>query len=132
MTQEIHQRCNIGNEKSRQKYTSSFSMAALLTDHIEENKRVNYGNSSSIKRVWKEFLAQDHLSSIRRGDDIEKRNIRLFLEEADLWRRFHMLTNEMIVTKNGRLELLSFILKEIRIRKNHHLLLGYKHWLLET
>ena len=110
MTQEIHQRCNIGDEKVQQKYTSSFSMAALLADDIKENKQVNYQNSSSIKRVWKEFLTQDHLSSIRRADDDEKRNTRLFLEEEDLWRRFHMLTNEMIVTKNGRLELLSFIL----------------------
>lgn len=105
MTQEIHQRCNIGNEKIRHKYKSSFSMAALLTDHTKEKKQGNYQNSSSIKRVWQEFLSQDCLSSIQRADDDGKINIRIFLEEEDLWRRFHMLTNEMIVTKNGRLEL---------------------------
>lgn len=29
--------------------------------------------------------------------------LRLRLEDADLWRSFHCMTNEMIVTKNGRL-----------------------------
>jgi hypothetical protein len=30
--------------------------------------------------------------------------VKIVLEEADLWRRFKSLTNEMIVTKNGRLD----------------------------
>ena len=29
-------------------------------------------------------------------------NLRISLEDADLWRSFHRMTNEMIVTKNGR------------------------------
>ena len=32
-------------------------------------------------------------------DDI---NVKITLDEADLWQRFKSLTNEMIVTKNGR------------------------------
>ena len=28
--------------------------------------------------------------------------LRVRLEDADLWRSFHRMTNEMIVTKNGR------------------------------
>ena len=29
-------------------------------------------------------------------------NLRIGLEDAELWRSFHRMTNEMIVTKNGR------------------------------
>ncbi|XP_073235944.1 T-box transcription factor T homolog 1-like [Porites lutea] len=32
----------------------------------------------------------------------EDSNVKITLDEADLWRRFKSLTNEMIVTKNGR------------------------------
>lgn len=32
----------------------------------------------------------------------EDTNVKITLDEADLWRRFKSLTNEMIVTKNGR------------------------------
>lgn len=28
--------------------------------------------------------------------------VRVMLDDAELWRSFHQLTNEMIVTKNGR------------------------------
>ncbi len=40
-----------------------------------------------------------------RGQDYfapEAADIKAELEEADLWGKFHELTNEMIVTKNGR------------------------------
>ena len=33
---------------------------------------------------------------------IERENIRVELQESDLWNKFHEKTNEMIVTKNGR------------------------------
>ena len=36
------------------------------------------------------------------GDSSEDSNVKITLDEADLWRRFKSLTNEMIVTKNGR------------------------------
>lgn len=32
----------------------------------------------------------------------EDTNVKITLDEPDLWRRFKSLTNEMIVTKNGR------------------------------
>lgn len=35
-------------------------------------------------------------------ESTEDCNVKISLEEDDLWRRFKVLTNEMIVTKNGR------------------------------
>lgn len=34
--------------------------------------------------------------------DVSERDLKVSLEESDLWRRFNKLTNEMIVTKTGR------------------------------
>lgn len=36
-----------------------------------------------------------------KGDPTEKQ-LRVSLEDAELWRKFREVTNEMIVTKNGR------------------------------
>lgn len=36
----------------------------------------------------------------------ELRNIKLKLENAQLWSKFHSLETEMIITKNGRFEYL--------------------------
>lgn len=36
-----------------------------------------------------------------KGDPTEK-ELRVTLEDAELWRKFEHITNEMIVTKNGR------------------------------
>lgn len=36
-----------------------------------------------------------------KGDPTEKQ-LKVTLDDVDLWRRFESLTNEMIVTKNGR------------------------------
>lgn len=36
------------------------------------------------------------------NESLESEKVKIVLEEADLWRRFKALTNEMIVTKNGR------------------------------
>ena len=59
----------------------------------------------------------------RNGNDIDSlssqhsspENLKLdvVLQEAELWRKFHSLVNEMIVTKNGRYELCLFIYFEI-------------------
>lgn len=32
----------------------------------------------------------------------QREEIQVTLQESDLWEKFHLLTNEMIVTKNGR------------------------------
>lgn len=37
----------------------------------------------------------------QKGDSTE-RDVRVTLEDAELWRKFQSVTNEMIVTKNGR------------------------------
>ena len=47
-------------------------------------------------------MTQEGLSGIKQTDSEEVRKIRVNLEEEDLWKNFHRLTNEMIVTKNGR------------------------------
>ena len=37
-----------------------------------------------------------------KGKVVKDPSMRIKLEDADLWRSFHRMTNEMIVTKNGR------------------------------
>ena len=58
---------------------SDFSMAAILNG----NKKKNEEQKCEVKLM----------------KDV---NLRISLEDADLWRSFHRMTNEMIVTKNGR------------------------------
>ena len=38
--------------------------------------------------------------------DPSERNLKVSLEDKDLWNQFNKLTNEMIVTKSGRLDML--------------------------
>lgn len=57
------------------KMKSDFSMAAILN---------GAGKSEKCGKVCKDVA------------------LRLSLEDGDLWRSFHRMTNEMIVTKNGR------------------------------
>ena len=47
-------------------------------------------------------ITHEALSGLKLTDTDESRQIRVNLEEEDLWKNFHRLTNEMIVTKNGR------------------------------
>lgn len=42
-----------------------------------------------------------HGTSSSRSPDLD-RNLSIVLDDRDLWMRFQNLTNEMIVTKNGR------------------------------
>lgn len=56
---------------------SDFSMAAILNENETDKKDDNEKN-------------------------FKDPNMRIQLEDADLWRSFHRMTNEMIVTKNGR------------------------------
>jgi len=55
---------------------SDFSMAAILNGKGDDDK-----------------------SEVKLMKDV---NLRIGLEDAELWRSFHRMTNEMIVTKNGR------------------------------
>lgn len=45
---------------------------------------------------------ESELQAGREKGDPTERELRVTLEDADLWRKFSHMTNEMIVTKNGR------------------------------
>uniref|UniRef100_A0A3P9HN41 T-box domain-containing protein n=1 Tax=Oryzias latipes TaxID=8090 RepID=A0A3P9HN41_ORYLA len=45
---------------------------------------------------------ENELQAGREKGDPTERELRVTLEEAELWRKFQQITNEMIVTKNGR------------------------------
>uniref|UniRef100_A0A8C8DN28 T-box domain-containing protein n=1 Tax=Oryzias sinensis TaxID=183150 RepID=A0A8C8DN28_9TELE len=45
---------------------------------------------------------ENELQAGREKGDPTERELRVTLEEAELWRKFEQITNEMIVTKNGR------------------------------
>lgn len=42
------------------------------------------------------------LEAGRQKGDPTERELRVTLEDVELWRKFQQITNEMIVTKNGR------------------------------
>lgn len=42
------------------------------------------------------------LNLMRRSPEVSDRGLNVTLDDRDLWLRFQSLTNEMIVTKNGR------------------------------
>ncbi|RMX58839.1 hypothetical protein pdam_00014473 [Pocillopora damicornis] len=73
--------------------------------HSEEKKQPS---SFSVNHILQ--AAENTMSSERpretdvasTDDSSEDTNVKISLEENDLWRRFKSLTNEMIVTKNGR------------------------------
>ncbi|XP_041834361.1 T-box transcription factor TBX19 [Melanotaenia boesemani] len=45
---------------------------------------------------------ESELQAGREKGDPTERELRVTLEDAELWRKFQLITNEMIVTKNGR------------------------------
>lgn len=45
---------------------------------------------------------ESELQAGREKGDPTERELRVTLEDAELWRKFQHVTNEMIVTKNGR------------------------------
>lgn len=45
---------------------------------------------------------ESELQAGREKGDPTERELKVALEDADLWRKFQHITNEMIVTKNGR------------------------------
>ena len=84
---------------SKSKMKSDFSMAAILTEKVptcsareedveeEEEESIDVGLYSHMHGAEKLYKDED---------------LRISLEDTDLWRSFHAITNEMIVTKNGR------------------------------
>lgn len=45
---------------------------------------------------------ESELQAGREKGDPTERELRVTLEDVELWRKFQHITNEMIVTKNGR------------------------------
>ncbi|KAM9835789.1 T-box transcription factor TBX19-like [Aulostomus maculatus] len=62
------------------------------------------GASSSAERCMSRLLSavENELQAGREKGDPTERELRVTLEDAELWRKFQHITNEMIVTKNGR------------------------------
>uniref|UniRef100_UPI0037E98E92 T-box transcription factor TBX19-like n=1 Tax=Semicossyphus pulcher TaxID=241346 RepID=UPI0037E98E92 len=58
----------------------------------------------SAERCMSRLLSavESELQAGREKGDPTERELRVTLEEAELWRKFQHITNEMIVTKNGR------------------------------
>ncbi len=81
--------------KSTGEMKSDFSMASILE-----------GSHNSPTKPSRVSPCIDTSSPELQDEDIKvvdsHESTRVLLDEADLWRSFHQLTNEMIVTKNGR------------------------------
>eukprot|EP00064_Thunnus_orientalis_P022417 superscaffoldBa00007517_g22613 len=58
---------------------------------------------SSAERCMSRLLSavESELQAGREKGDPTERELRVTLEDAELWRKFQHITNEMIVTKNG-------------------------------
>lgn len=62
------------------------------------------GSVSSAERCMSRLLSavESELQGGREKGDPTERELRVALEDVELWRKFQHITNEMIVTKNGR------------------------------
>jgi hypothetical protein len=72
--------------------STGFTVSHIL-DTVDESCRRDENRARNGKDI-------DSLSPPRASPDNIK--IDIVLQEAELWRKFHSLINEMIVTKNGR------------------------------
>jgi hypothetical protein len=72
--------------------STGFTVSHIL-DTVDEPCRRDENQARNGKEI-------DSLSPQRASPDHIKLDI--VLQEAELWRKFHSLINEMIVTKNGR------------------------------
>lgn len=73
------------------------SIAAVRTDGT-------VCSPGSAERCMSRLLSavESELQAGREKGDPTERELRVTLEDAELWRKFQHITNEMIVTKNGR------------------------------
>lgn len=62
------------------------------------------GSVSPAERCMSRLLSavESELQAGREKGDPTERELRVTLEDVELWRKFQHITNEMIVTKNGR------------------------------
>lgn len=58
------------------------------------------GGSCCVNRLLR--AVESELRAGREKGDPTEKQLRVSLEDAELWRKFRQVTNEMIVTKNGR------------------------------
>lgn len=74
--------------------------ASISAGHAEGSER----SPSSAERCMSRLLSavESELQAGREKGDPTERELRVVLEDAELWRKFQHITNEMIVTKNGR------------------------------
>lgn len=73
--------------------------------HTEEKKQPSAFSVNHILQAAENTMSSERpreTESTNTEDSAEDSNVKITLDEADLWRRFKSLTNEMIVTKNGR------------------------------
>lgn len=62
--------------------------------------RAGSANDCCITRLLS--VVESELQAGREKGDPTEKQLKVSLEEAELWRKFKEVTNEMIVTKNGR------------------------------
>lgn len=71
--------------------------------HNEEKKLTSFSVNHLLQAAEGTMPADgDKNTDNTNNDNLDGEKVKITLEEADLWRRFKALTNEMIVTKNGR------------------------------
>lgn len=102
---------------------NNFSMNTILTDEKQklasdikeivttsdiENNNNNSNNTLTKQQESKQSKYEEKKKQIddekpkKEELSIEAKNIHVTLDESELWKKFKTLTNEMIVTKNGR------------------------------
>ena len=78
---------------------TSFSMSTILTEKEKMNAKeidnVAHQNEEKEKCIDDDLPKKEELSS-------EAKHVHVNLDDSELWKKFKTLTNEMIVTKNGR------------------------------
>jgi T-box len=84
--------------------TSSYILSAIEPNisnmsHLDDSDRSNEGKL--IKLNSEAATSLTNLSNLNKSLEME-RNLMINLDDRELWCRFQNLTNEMIVTKNGR------------------------------
>lgn len=68
--------------------------------HSDEKKHTSFSVNHILQAAENSMAENDKDTENKNTTD--ESQVKVVLEEADLWRRFKSLTNEMIVTKNGR------------------------------
>uniref|UniRef100_A0A3Q2P4E9 T-box-containing protein TBXT-like n=1 Tax=Fundulus heteroclitus TaxID=8078 RepID=A0A3Q2P4E9_FUNHE len=58
--------------------------------------------TSFMRFLYPSLAVESELQAGREKGDPTERELKVTLEDAELWRKFQIITNEMIVTKNGR------------------------------